>query len=173
MDGLDFMITPFRLHDLAPLTQVIDSVCADTPWMQTGRFEPTPAWRHALATVDCPHHLLVLARLDGRVIGWGRLFPVAGQPGVVELGIGVLRPYRHRGVGTALLTYGFEWVEAAGVAKMMLTTHVHNRPALGLFCKFGFGERSRMGELVRMGRVVSCSDAPSKLSTNELSIQRV
>jgi ribosomal protein S18 acetylase RimI-like enzyme len=149
---LNVKITPFQLADTQQLSSVIDSVCADTGWMQTTRFKPTPAWQHALENESCLHHLLAVARMNGQVIGWCRLFPLVDeQSGPVELGIGVLRPYRHRGVGTVLMAYGLDWTKCKDIPEIVLTTHEHNVPAMGLFWKFGFEELSRSGALLRMG----------------------
>ena len=146
----ELTIAPFQSSDKPDLIEVIDSVCADTLWMQTRRFEPTPAWEHALEHEDCSDHLLALAKVEGRVVGWCRLFPVESQPGVVELGIGVLRSYRQQGVGEALIGYGVEWGKGRSVSEIVLTTHGENRPAIGLFEKVGFGERCRYEFLLRM-----------------------
>ncbi len=147
-----FQVTPFQVADAGQLAELIDSVCADTLWMQTTRFEPTPAWQYALENEHCAHHLLALARVEHQVIGWCRLFPAASfQPGSVELGIGVLKPYRHQGVGTSMMAYAIAWTKTRSLSEIILTTQVQNVPAIGLFEKFGFWESGREGELLRMG----------------------
>ena len=147
----ELKIKPFQMTDTQALINVIDEVCADTLWMKTIRFEPTPAWQRALENEDCPHHLLAVAYLDCQIIGWCRLFPTNGsQAGPVELGIGVLKPYRQRGVGTSMMGYVIDWAKAKSISEIVLTTHVHNRPALGLFEKFRFYGEAREGQLLRM-----------------------
>ncbi|GIK43245.1 MAG: hypothetical protein BroJett011_70780 [Chloroflexota bacterium] len=148
--ALDLKITPFQLSDGPQLIEVINSVCTDTPWMQTRRFEPTPAWQHALENEVCSDHLLALVKVKGRVTGWCRLFPVESQRGGVELGIGVLRSYRRQGVGRALMGYVMEWGRSRGVAEMVLTTHRENRPAVRLFERYGFVEEIRINSHLQM-----------------------
>lgn len=152
---LGFQINPFQIADTLQLTDVINNVCAGTRWMQTPRFEPTPAWKHALEHEDCANHLLAVVKVDRRLVGWCRLFPVELQPGVMELGIGVLRAYRRQGIGTMLVKYGLEWGSGRGVAKIVLTTHEENCPAVGLFEKCGFVEKSRENSNLRMELTLS------------------
>lgn len=146
----ELKIVPFLLSDRLELIRVIDNVCAETPWMQTRRFEPTPAWEHALEREDCSDHLLAVAKVEGQVVGWCRLFPLESQPRGVELGIGVLKLYRRQGVGTALIGYGVNWSRHKGVSEIVLMTYRENRPAIGLFEKMGFEEISTAELLSRM-----------------------
>ncbi len=128
------VIRAYRPVDRWGLTAAIHSVCAEG-MMRTPRFEPTPAWEHALARPDCPCHLLLVA-VDGEsVLGWCRLFPT--DEGALELGIGVLGPYRRCGVGRALLGAALEWASARGMP-VSLETRTDNAPAICLFTRSGF-----------------------------------
>jgi ribosomal protein S18 acetylase RimI-like enzyme len=108
--------------------------------MTTSRFRPTPAWRHALAVPNCPHHLLLVAVMNGHVVGWCRLFPEQCGDGKdqVELGIGVTHTWRGRGIGSALLRHALGWAEERGLARVVLNTGVDNQPAIRLFTRSGF-----------------------------------
>ncbi len=103
--------------------------------MRTPRFEPTPAWEHALACPDCPCHLLLVAEERPHIAGWCRLFPT--DEGTLELGIGVVAPYRHRGIGRALLANALDWASARRMP-VVLETRTDNIPAVRLFTRFGF-----------------------------------
>ncbi len=127
--------------------QAVNAVCAEG-MMRTARYEPTPAWEHALAEPDCPCHLLLVA-LDGAdVVGWCRLFP-AGEDREVELGIGVLSGYRRQGVGRALLSAALEWADRRK-ADVVLQTRSDNLPAVRLFGQKGFRTVHREGGLLTM-----------------------
>ncbi len=140
-------IRPYRLVDRAELIQVIDVVCAEGV-MHTRRFEPTPAWRHALEEPDCACHLLLVASDGGRVVGWCRLFPAEGS-GELELGVGVLGSYRRRGVGKKLLSRGLEWASKEGVG-VVLGTRPDNYPAIRLFEWYDFRITGRENGLLTM-----------------------
>ncbi len=103
--------------------------------MRTPRFEPTPAWEHALREPECPCHLLLVAAEGAYIAGWCRLFPTDG--GALELGIGVVTPFRRQGGGRALLAAALDWASARKMP-VMLETRTDNIPAIRLFARSGF-----------------------------------
>jgi len=144
-------IVPFQVVEIRQLVDVIDAVCADTPWMQTRRFEPTGAWQHALMNQDCHCHALALAKVDHQIVGWYRLFPVDDLIlSSVELGIGVLSLYRRKGLGMAMMTCAISWARERKLSQIVLTTHVQNRQAIKLFEKVGFKINGSNGSRLRM-----------------------
>jgi ribosomal-protein-alanine N-acetyltransferase len=128
------MVRPYQFSDRQRLADTINTVCAEGI-MRTPGFEPTPAWEHALARPDCPCHLLLVAVEGATVVGWCRLFPT--DEGALELGIGVVAPYRRRGIGRALLGAALEWASARGMP-VVLETRTDNDPAIHLFTRSGF-----------------------------------
>ena len=110
--------------------------------MRTTRFEPTPAWEHALAEPDCPCHLLLVAHDEERPVGWCRLFPT-GVPGEAKVGIGLLPPYRDHGMGTRMLQQSLAWACWQNLARLTLTTRDDNQRAIHVFEKCGFSPTGR------------------------------
>jgi len=110
--------------------------------MRTTRFEPTPAWQHALTEPDCPHHLLLVARDGERPIGWCRTSPT-DLPGEAEIGIGLLPPYRDRGIGTDMVRRTLNWACEQSLVRLTLTTRKDNQRALHVFEKCGFSPTGR------------------------------
>jgi putative acetyltransferase len=137
MKGLG--IRPYRPDDRISLQEAINSICAEGI-MATASFQPTPAWEHALARPECPHHLLLVAEAAGEIVGWCRLFPegLCDSPAVLELGIGVTSPWRGQGIGNALIRHALEWAAEKGVSRIVLTTRTDNEPARCLFARYGF-----------------------------------
>lgn len=85
----------FEVKDQDQVVRVIDHVCAESEWMATKRFTPTPSWLHAFSRPTCASHLLLIAESDSNIVGWCRLFPEkCKHVEVVELGIGILPDYR-------------------------------------------------------------------------------
>ena len=73
----------------------------------------------------------------------GSLHVDANRFGVGELGMAVARPWRGRGVGSALLTAGIENARGEGLHKLSLEVFPHNEAAIALYRKFGFVEEGR------------------------------
>jgi ribosomal protein S18 acetylase RimI-like enzyme len=122
------------------LIQVIDAVCYECPWMSTTRFEPTPAWMHALQAPDSPDHFLLVVEAAGNIVGWGRIFPMGneGQRQVGTLGIGLLPAYRDQGIGTALVRQILKQAKKVGYHRIYLSTHQDNGRARHVFSRCGF-----------------------------------
>jgi ribosomal protein S18 acetylase RimI-like enzyme len=55
----------------------------------------------------------------------------------------VARPWRGRGVGSALLAAAIEKARAEGLHKLSLEVFPHNAAGLALYRKFGFAEEGR------------------------------
>jgi RimJ/RimL family protein N-acetyltransferase len=105
--------------------------------MRTTRFEPTPAWEHALAVLDCPCRLLLVAHDGERPVGWCRMFPT-DTSGEAEVGIGLLPPYRDQGLGTCMLRQAIGWAREQNLARLTLITRDDNHRAIHVFEKCGF-----------------------------------
>lgn len=130
-------VRPYRKEDRDELISVVDAVCAEGRWMRTGRFEPTPAWEHALANPDCPCHLLLVVVNGSRIIGWCRIFPTGeGREG--EVGLGLLAPYRNQGLGTWMLRQAIDWARKHQFSQLKLTTRTDNKRAMHVFKRCGF-----------------------------------
>lgn len=104
--------------------------------MRTPRFEPTPAWEHALSQPDCSCHLLLVALSGERIVGWCRLFPTSEEE--AELGIGLLASARGQGLGAQMLVQAIAWAQERGLSRLVLTTRSDNHQAMKLFSEYGF-----------------------------------
>lgn len=136
----------FAPPDRVALGEAIDTVCAESPWMSTPCFQPTPAWTHALGAPTCPHHLLLVAEDEGKIVGWCRLFPLVGcngQATEAELGIGLLPGYRGCGLGKSLVSQALDWAAERGMKCVTLAVRVANLRAIRLFERCGFKTTNR------------------------------
>lgn len=88
-------------------------------------------------------------RLDGCLVAIagdelvGSLFVDASRHGFGELGMTVARPWRGRGVGSALMEAAIEWARERGLHKLSLAVFAHNEAGLALYRKYGFVEEGR------------------------------
>jgi len=128
--------------DAPQVIAAINAVCAERIFLLTESYVPTPEWEKALYTpLECPDHLLLVPQMDGQVIGWCRIFPNLFTPKAnhtAEVGIGLLKPSREIGIGTALMECAIEWAGDQGLEKLTISTFSTNLRAINLFKKVGF-----------------------------------
>jgi ribosomal protein S18 acetylase RimI-like enzyme len=63
--------------------------------------------------------------------------------GFGEIAMAVARPWRGRGVGSALMQTAVQWAREQGLHKLSLSVFPHNTSAIALYRKFGFVEEGR------------------------------
>jgi RimJ/RimL family protein N-acetyltransferase len=86
--------------------------------------------------LEAPWTLVLVAITAGEVIGY--LTAVGSERDPAEIGLGVARAWRGRGVGTRLVATAIEWGRGRGVHKLAAEVFPHNEPTLHLFNKLGF-----------------------------------
>jgi RimJ/RimL family protein N-acetyltransferase len=102
--------------------------------------------------------------VEARAASWileGTLVAVAGAEvvgsihvdarrfGVGEVGMAIARPWRGRGVGSALLDAAIEWARERDLHKLSLGVFPHNAAGLALYRKYGFVEEGRRVKHIR------------------------
>jgi len=161
---LTVTIRPFAITNRSALIESINAVCSEGQWMNTSRFEPTPAWTHALRETLCPDHSLLVVEDKNNVVGWCRTFPehCPDSWSTASLGVGLLPFYRNRGIGTALVRQSLIWAGGVGLRRVRLTTYPDNARAIRAFIKCGFYFTGRTCN----GSVEMACNLPTTFKTN-------
>jgi putative acetyltransferase len=73
----------------------------------------------------------------------GSIHIARSNHGYGELGMAIVREWRGRGVGSALMVAAIEWAREQGLHKLSLGVWPHNAAAIALYRKFGFVEEGR------------------------------
>lgn len=95
----------------------------------------------------------IVARLDGKILGWGALSPVSSRcvySGVAEVSIYVGQNSRGKGIGSKLLNSLIKISEQNGYWTLQSGIFPENVSSLKLHVKYGFrevGKRERIGKL--------------------------
>jgi L-amino acid N-acyltransferase YncA len=148
----------------APTAQVAIAALVAADWADVARiyaegiatgvatFETElPAWEE-WDRAHLPEHRL-LARDDGRVVGWAALAPVSSRcvyTGVAEVSVYVAADARGRGVGTALLAALVESSDAGGLWTLEAGILPENEASVRMHERCGFrvvGRRERLGRM--------------------------
>jgi RimJ/RimL family protein N-acetyltransferase len=79
----------------------------------------------------------------------GSLHVEPSSHGYGELGMAIVREWRGRGVGSALMVAAIEWAREQGLHKLSLGVWPHNAAAIALYRKFGFVEEGRRVKQMR------------------------
>ena len=83
----------------------------------------------------------LVAVVEGEIVG--SIHVDVSPHGFGEIGMAVLREWRGRGVGSALLAAAIEWARQQGLHKLSLSVFPHNAAAIALYRKFGFVQEGR------------------------------
>ena len=90
---------------------------------------------------------LWVAEHHGQLAGWLSFSTFYGRPAynkTAELSVYIGEAFRHRGLGTYLLSQAIAHAPSIGIDRLIGFVFGHNRPSLELFVKLGF---ARWGEL--------------------------
>lgn len=103
--------------------------------------------REHLSSIAANHNEIVFVAREGDVLV-GLITGIRGthpaRRGAIEIGIGVLRSHRSRGIGTALLAALEAWARAAGCHRLSLQVAITNAPAIALYRKAGFAIEGKL-----------------------------
>jgi L-amino acid N-acyltransferase YncA len=86
-------------------------------------------------------HPVIVAEVQGRVMGWGSLNPFNPRPvydAVADLSVYVERSRRGQGIGRHLLEQLIAFARALGYHKMVLATFPFNQAGIALYKRLGF-----------------------------------
>lgn len=142
----------FRPATRADLPSIVRMLAEDDLGSRRERFEePLPAsYYEAFEQIDSdPNHELIVAELDGEVIGTLHLMflpSVSFQGGLraqVE-SVRVEEKYRGRGIGREMMKWAIEKAQARGAHLVQLTTHKSREDAHRFYERLGF-EKSHVG----------------------------
>lgn len=147
-DGKTITIRHARETDAAALIRLLNEVFAEEAFMLRSSFNQTLEDEEDFIRSVLPPSLYLVAEYRGALVGWLTLFQHRAEfcRHVAELGIGVQRAFRGRGIGTALVEMAQDWARQVGFEKITLGVRASNAVARRLYEKHGFvyeGHRSR------------------------------
>ena len=144
-------LRPAVPEDAAELIRAIDSVSREGAYLIRSRFDVDLETEQAfIAAAEERGDLLLVAKAGGQVVGWVTLFRPRAEfmQHTADLGMGVIRDLRGRGVGSGLMEYALEWAAERGIEKVRLGVRSGNAHARALYRRLGFVEEGyRVGDV--------------------------
>lgn len=142
---MDVLILPTEERHFDGLHACLDAVCREERYL--GFIEAPPRreaevyWRDLIIR-RCPQFVAVD---DERVVGWIDI-NVHALPGFTHsgrLGMGLLPPYRSKGIGRRLLESALAAAKVLGLRRVELQVFASNEPAIRLYESVGFVREGR------------------------------
>lgn len=140
--GGEVVIRAATVADAAAIAEIYNEGILD----RVATFETelrTPEERARWLTERDPRFVVVVAEVDGRVVGWAGLSPYSSRPcyrGVADHSIYIGRAARGRGVGARLLGGLIEAAEREGFWKLTSRLFLFNEASIALHRRLGFRE---------------------------------
>jgi ribosomal protein S18 acetylase RimI-like enzyme len=152
-DDAPWRIVPIGREHLAGFHEALDRIAREGRYLamlQAPSFARTR--RFVLDSLrDGAIHLVALA-VDETVVGWCDLRPKAAATlrHSAVLGMGVIAPFRGRGVGSQMLATALTAADARGLRRTELIVRADNHAAIALYRRFGFAEEGRCRQYLRI-----------------------
>lgn len=145
-DGL-ISVRTANPDDATTIIAGINAICDEGDAFYISRFVATPEWHSVLYQPEStPNSLLLVAEWHGRFAGSGNLFAGGDHTycrHVGSLGLFVLKPFRRRGIGKAILHHLFQQGKRMALEKLTLVVFANNLKAISLYQQSGFVEEGR------------------------------
>jgi RimJ/RimL family protein N-acetyltransferase len=136
----DVAIAPLAADHIESFYRALDVVARERRYLLLLEAPPPEATREFVlgSLASGNPHFVALA--DGKVVGWCdiRRQPFASVAHRGALGMGIVPPYRGRGIGTRLLAATMRKAREAGFARVEFEVRADNARAIALYEKFGF-----------------------------------
>ena len=138
--------------------RVLDSVSREKKYLVWTEAPPLREVRRFVTEGILHGNPQIVALDSGRVVGWCDITPHQRQTTwhCAALGMGVVKEYRHAGIGGRLIHAALSKAKALGLQRIELEVFEENLPAIALYKSVGFQIEGRKIDAVRIsGRQIS------------------
>lgn len=138
--GVEITVRPATLDDAEAICAIYNQGIEDRIATLETQLR-TPSERRQWLASRGPSHPVIVAEVNGRVIGWGSLNvfnPRDAYRYVADFSVYVERGSRGTGIGRRLLERLIELARDIGYHKMVLSAFAFNEPGMALYARMGF-----------------------------------
>ena len=136
----DVEIVPISEEDVESYHACLDSVVRERRYLAGVKAGPIESAREFVSSNIRNNYPQYVALKKNRVVGWCDIIPMKGADfsHCGRLGMGVLKGYRGKGLGTLLLNATLGAAKEFGLERVELEVYTSNTPAIRLYEKRGF-----------------------------------
>ena len=133
-------IAPMSLENAASFRACLDSVARERRYLAQIEAKPLADIVEFMRTSVANDAVQFVALDNEQVVGWADIFPswAHAVAHCGTLGMGVLAPFRGRGIGTQLLVASIAKAEQKGITRIELEARIDNTAAIRLYQRVGF-----------------------------------
>ncbi len=143
-DATQVTLRPARPEDAAAIIAAVRSSSEERSYVLMEIYgRDAAAQRAYLESLDPGHNLFLVATVNDAVVGILALTDTPlcrGAVPAVAAGVHLVKDWRGRGIGSALLRYAMRWAAAHGYRRIEADIFTLNKRSLHLFRKAGFRE---------------------------------
>ena len=138
---MNYKIVPITEAHIDDFWSAVDSVARERKYLAFLEGPPIQMTKDfVLGNIQSNWPHLVAINDEGKIIGWCDISaldrPIFAHIG--SLGIGVLAPYRGKGIGKTLIGAALKQAKLKGLTRIELTVRENNTSAIALYEQFGF-----------------------------------
>jgi RimJ/RimL family protein N-acetyltransferase len=134
----EFVVRPARADDARAMAEIFAEVAQERDGIAT---EPPVDIDERAGQFARSAASAAVAAAGDRIIGM--IHVEASRHGFGEFGMLVVRDWRGRGVGSALVQAAIDWARGQGLHKLGLEVFAHNAAGIAMYRKCGFTEEGR------------------------------
>ena len=133
------------LRDFEGFWRCLDAVARERRYLALVEAPPLEEAHAFLEDARSRGMVQILAVAEGEVVGWCDAIPkpYEGMRHCASLGMGLLPPFRGRGVGARMLAETLEGAAAQGITRVELEVFATNERAIALYERRGFLHEGR------------------------------
>jgi RimJ/RimL family protein N-acetyltransferase len=154
-DATKVTFRPARPDDAPGIIAAVRSSSEERSYVLMEVYGKDAAGQRAyIEQLDTKHNLFLVATVDGEVVGILALIDtlVCSTPmPAVAVGLHLVRQWRGRGIGSALLRYALRWAKEHGYQRLEADIFTTNKRSVHLFSKAGFREEDCRRRSVQVG----------------------
>jgi RimJ/RimL family protein N-acetyltransferase len=137
---METAIVPIAPEHIEAFHRMLDIVARERTYLAFLEAPPLEQTRAFIMNNIANNHVQLVGLADGELVGWSDVLPrdrpIHAHVGV--LGVGLLPPFRGKGLGAALMRAALQEASSRGFVRIELTVRAGNARAVALYEKFDF-----------------------------------